>query len=222
MSRSDTDRARARLVKRHVKARGITDERILAAMGTVRRERYVPAAMEALAYDDHPLPIGEGQTISQPFIVALMADAAEIAPGDRVLEVGAGSGYGAAVLGQLASQVWTIERLEPLAELARQNLERDGVDNVHVVVGDGTLGWPEEAPCDAIVVTAGGPNVPNALLDQLAVGGRLVMPTGRDRLSQALVRVRRLHDQPTDDAFVEEELGLVRFVPLIGAQGWDR
>ncbi|NNE96053.1 MAG: protein-L-isoaspartate(D-aspartate) O-methyltransferase [Acidimicrobiales bacterium] len=221
MRRSDTERARARLVERHVKARGITDERILAAMGSVKRERYVPAAMEAFAYDDHPLPIGEGQTISQPFIVALMADAAQIVSGDRVLEVGAGSGYGAAVLAQLAAEVWTIERLEPLAELARKNLERDGVENVHVVVGDGTLGWPVEAPFDAIVVTAGGPEVPHALLDQLAVGGRLVMPTGSDRHNQALIRVVRLHDQPLEDAFSEEELGLVRFVPLIGAQGWD-
>lgn len=209
-------KARTRLVERDLSARGVTDERVLAAMASVRRERFVPADMVEFAYEDSPLPIGSGQTISQPFIVALMAEAAEIGPSDRVLEVGTGSGYGAAVLAHLAAEVWTIERHDDLAETARRRLEGEGIDNVKVLVGDGTLGWPEEAPFDAIVVTASGPVVPQALREQLTDGGRLVLPSGPDGRGQALLRVRRVDgDYQTDD------LGPVRFVPLIGAQGWE-
>ncbi len=213
----DTDAARARMIEQHIAGRGITDERVLAAMKSVRRERFIPKDMVQFGYEDHPLPIGLGQTISQPFIVALMAEAAEITPTDKVLEVGTGSGYGAAVLAQLAEEVWTIERLEDLAETARHQLTAEGIANVHVLEGDGTLGWPDEAPYDAIIVTAGAPAVPTALSEQLAAGGRLILPSGPKRQGQTLVRVRRRSD---NSGFDTEDLGLVRFVPLIGEQGW--
>ena len=173
----DLDAARARSVDGDVAARGITDERGLSAMRSVHRERFVPAELAESAYHDSALPIGSGQTISQPYIVALMAEAAEISPSDKVLEVGTGSGYGAAVLAELAAEVWTIERHTNLAESARRQLRAEGIDNVHVLVGDGTLGWPEESPYDAIVVTASGPGIPAALREQLgSAAGR------RDRL----------------------------------------
>lgn len=212
----DLSAARARSVDRDVADRGVRDERVLAAMRTVRRECFVPRYLAESAYDDNPLPIGEGQTISQPYIVALMAEAAEIAPTDRVLEIGTGSGYGAAVLASLAAEVWTIERHERLAEDARRNLRAVKIGNVHVGVGDGTLGWPEEAPFDAIIVTASGPDVPPALQDQLVDGGRLVLPAGPQHRVQSLLRVRR-----TGDDYGREDLGAVRFVPLIGEQGWS-
>jgi len=211
----DLDAARARSVDHDIAARGITDERVLSAMRSVRRERFVPAELAQSAYDDNALPIESGQTISQPYIVALMAEAAEISPSDTVLEVGTGSGYGAAVLAELAAEVWTIERHANLAESARRQLRAEGIDNVHVLVGDGTLGWPEKAPYDAIVVTASSPGVPGALREQLAVGGRLILPTGTKRRGQKLVRVRRRNGD-----YSREDLGSVRFVPLIGSQGW--
>lgn len=185
-------------------------------MSRVPRERFVGEDMVEFAYEDAPLPIDVGQTISQPLIVAVMAEAAEIGPLDRVLEVGTGSGYGAAVLGRLAAEVWTIERHHALADQARRRLDQLGFENVHVVCGDGTLGWPEQAPFDAIVVTAGGPSVPRTLWEQLAEGGSLIMPVGPESRGQELLRVRRIDDQP-----IEEDLGPVRFVPLIGAQGWE-
>ena len=209
--------ARARLVEQDVAARGVTDQRVLAAIGSVRRERFVPASMVAFAYEDSPLPIGSGQTISQPFIVACMAEAAEITASDRVLEVGTGSGYGAAILAELAAEVWTVERHKSLADAARVRLREEGIKNVHVRLGDGSLGWPEAGPFDAIVVTASGPEVPPALLEQLAPGGRLVLPTGPEGRGQVLRRVRRTDD----DRHTSENLGAVRFVPLIGAQGWE-
>ncbi len=210
-----SDRARSWMVEHDIAARGITDERVLAAMRSVRRENFVPANLETFAYEDRPLPIGVGQTISQPFIVALMAEAAEVQSTDRVLEVGTGSGYGAAVLAHLAGEVWTIELHESLAHTAREHLHAEGISNVHVLVGDGTLGWPEAAPFDAIVVTAGGPGIPAALREQLSEGGRLILPAGPERGGQSLLRVRR-----RDDEFEVDDLGLVSFVPLIGAQGW--
>jgi protein-L-isoaspartate(D-aspartate) O-methyltransferase len=213
----DTDAARASMVEHHIAARGIVDERVLAAMSSVRRERFVPKDVAQFAYEDHPLPIGSGQTISQPFIVALMAEAAEIGPDDKVLEIGTGSGYGAAVLARLAASVWTVERLASLTATARDRLASEGIDNVHVVEGDGTLGWPDEAPYDAIIVTAGAPAVPTALQNQLAHGGRLVIPSGSKNRGQTLLRVRR---GLGDSGYRSEELGLVRFVPLIGEQGW--
>lgn len=203
------------MVERDIAARGVGDAGVLAAMGTVPRERFVPAGQAEFAYEDHPLPIAQGQTISQPYIVAVMAEAAEVGPGDRVLEIGTGSGYGAAVLSRTAAEVWTIERHEALAGGARGVLEDLGYDNAHVIWGDGTLGYPEAAPFDAIVVTAGGPRVPEALLEQLADGGRLVIPVGPETRGQELIRVRR-----DGNTFDEEDLGAVRFVPLVGVQGF--
>ena len=205
---------RNRMVDLDIAGRDVRDPAVLAAMRTVPRERFVPADMVEFAYADHPLPIAEGQTISQPYIVAAMAEAGRIGPDDRVLEVGTGSGYGAAVLSRVAAGVWTVERLEHLARGAQAALDALDYTNVHVLCGDGTLGWPEHAPYDAIIVTAGGPSVPEALLDQLAIGGRLVIPVGPDTRGQELIRVRR-----TPDGFEEQDLGPVRFVPLIGAQG---
>ncbi len=206
---------RQRMVDREIARRGVADQRVLSAMRVVPRERFLPRQLAEFAYEDTPLPIEEGQTISQPFIVATMAAAAQLTPSSRVLEVGAGSGYGAAVLSRVASEVWTIERHEFLATQARQRLQDLGYDNVHVVCGDGTLGLPEEAPFDAIIVTAGAPVVPEALIEQLTDGGRLIIPVGPETRGQRLLRIRREgHD------IVEEDLGPVRFVPLIGDQGW--
>ncbi len=198
------------MVERDVAARGVTQRSVLDAMAAVPRERFVPEDLAEFAYDDTPLSIAEGQTISQPYIVAVMAEAAELGPDDRVLEIGAGSGYGAAVLGRVADEVWTVERHAALAHDAAAALAGVGADNVHVLHGDGTLGWPERAPFDAIVVTAGAPVVPDALLEQLADGGRLVMPVGPETRGQELLRIRR-----RGDSFSEEHLGAVRFVPLI-------
>jgi protein-L-isoaspartate(D-aspartate) O-methyltransferase len=207
---------RRRMVRRQIAGRGIGDLRVLAAMEKVPREAFLPDAMREFAYEDTPLPIEEGQTISQPYIVARMAEAAHIGAGDRVLEIGAGSGYAAAVLGELAERVFTIERHPALADLARVRLRQLGYRNVDVGTGDGTLGWPERAPFDAIIATAGGPRIPDTLRAQLAVGGRLVMPVGRTRSSQILIRLTRT----SSETWHEEQLEEVRFVPLIGEQGW--
>jgi protein-L-isoaspartate(D-aspartate) O-methyltransferase len=207
---------RERMVATQIEARGITDPLVLDAMRTVPRERFVPAALGESAYDDGPLPIGSGQTISQPYIVAVMARAAGLKPGASVLEIGTGSGYSAAVLSRIAAEVYTVERVGALADAARARLVELGYGNVHVREGDGTLGWPAHAPYDAIVVTAGGPRVPGTLLHQLAVGGRLVMPVGPGARHQRLVRVTRtdVHE------YQYENLEEVAFVPLIGAEGW--
>jgi protein-L-isoaspartate(D-aspartate) O-methyltransferase len=207
---------RSAMVADQIAARGVRDERVLEAMGAVPREAFVEEGLAQVAYEDTPLPIGQEQTISQPYIVAAMAEALELAPGDRVLEIGAGSGYAAAVLGHLAREVWAVERHGRLAELARDRLERLGCHNVHILEGDGTLGWPAGAPYDAIAVAAGAPEVPPALVAQLAPGGRLVMPVGATPQLQELIRVRKREDGST----TREELGAVRFVPLVGAQGW--
>ena len=202
------------MVARDLAARGISDPAVLRVMGELPRERFIAADLAHLAYDDCALPIDDDQTISQPYIVALMTEALELGPDDRVLEIGTGSGYAAAVLGRIAGTVWTIERHRGLAEQAAAHLHALDIANVHVIVGDGTLGWPDEAPYDAIVVTAGGPSVPKALLYQLGEGGRLVMPVG-EWGDQELTRVRRSGADLTTEA-----LGPVRFVPLVGAQGW--
>jgi len=207
---------RRRMVRRQIASRGIDDRRVLAAMETVPREAFLPDAMREFAYEDTPLPIEEGQTISQPYIVARMAEAAHVGPTDRVLEIGAGSGYAAAVLGELAQRVFTIERHPALADLARARLRQLGYDNVEVRTGDGTLGWPEHAPFDAIIATAAGPRIPDTLRAQLAIGGRLVMPIGKTRLSQKLIRLTRTGPE----IWHQEEIEEVRFVPLIGEQGW--
>lgn len=208
--------ARRRMVEQDLAARGVHDPAVLAAMGTVPREVFVPDDLIEHAYDDGPLPIGEGQTISQPYVVALMLEAAELAFGARLLEIGTGSGYAAAVAARMGVRVWTIERLAALADGARGRLAALGIEGVEVRCADGTLGWPEVAPFDAVVVTAGGPTVPPTLLDQLADGGRLVMPVGLRDGHQELLRVRR-----AGGAFRTEDLGGVQFVPLIGVEGWQ-
>jgi protein-L-isoaspartate(D-aspartate) O-methyltransferase len=216
MTTLDFQALRNLMVDRQIAGRGVRDRRVLEAMRTVPREAFVAERFAKFAYDDSPLPIAEEQTISQPFVVALMAEALEIRPEDKVLEIGAGSGYAAAVLSRLGREVFAVERHESLAREAEERLARLGYSNVHVHHGDGTLGWPEHSPYDAIVVAAGGPEVPPALLGQLAEGGRLVIPIGPDPRTQELVRVRRR----AEGGNVREALGAVRFVPLIGAQGW--
>ncbi|HLM13790.1 MAG TPA: protein-L-isoaspartate(D-aspartate) O-methyltransferase [Reyranella sp.] len=208
---------RRRMVRRQIAGRGIADRRVLAAMEKVPREAFLADAMQEFAYEDTPLPIEEGQTMSQPYIVARMAEAADVSPADRVLEIGAGSGYAAAVLGELAGRVFTIERHPALADLARARLRQLGYDNVEVRTGDGTLGWPEQAPFDAIIATAGGPRVPDTWRAQLAVDGRLVMPVGATPTHQRLIRLTRTGPE----TWHEEEIEEVRFVPLIGEQGWS-
>ena len=207
---------RERMVTHDIAARGIADPLILAAFRAVPREEFVADKLAAYAYDDGPLPIGEGQTISQPYIVALMMAAADIKPGDRVLEVGAGSGYAAAVISRIAGEVVAIERQPELAGIARERLARLDYDNVAIVEGDGTTGWPERAPYDAILAAASGSHVPKTLLEQLTPGGRLVMPVGAAGGFQELVKVTK---RP-GGSLVQESLCGVRFVPLIGAEGW--
>ena len=211
----DYHRARQRMVQRDLRRRGIDDARVLDAMASLPRHVFVPLADRAHAYEDRALPLEVGQTISQPYMVACMTQALRLRPGDRVLEVGTGSGYQTAVLALLAAEVFTIERIGDLQGAAREVLDDLGIANVRYRIGDGTLGWPEHAPYDAIVATAGGPDVPAALLDQLALGGRLVMPVGPMFSGQRLVRVvRELGD------YRREDLEPVAFVPLVGAQGW--
>ncbi|WP_046869710.1 protein-L-isoaspartate(D-aspartate) O-methyltransferase [Microvirga massiliensis] len=212
----DLSHARNRMVDIQIARRGIRDRHILEAMRRVPREAFVEPGFEEFAYEDGPLPIGEGQTISQPYIVALMIEAAEVKPGDSVLEVGAGSGYAAAVMSQIADRVHAIERHASLAAAARQRFQKLGYDNIDLRVSGGTLGWPETAPFNAILVAAGGPEVPQALEEQLAIGGRLVIPVGGDERSQTLLKITRRGE--TD--YEQEDLGAVAFVPLVGEQGW--
>jgi protein-L-isoaspartate(D-aspartate) O-methyltransferase len=207
-------RARERMVEQQLVNRGIDDVRVLAAVSKVERHRFVAEALQVRAYDDKPLPIGERQTISQPYMVGLMTEALELGDGDRVLEVGTGCGYQTAVLAELATTVYTIERLAPLASMARQTLDALGYTNVVARVGDGSLGWPDEAPFDAIIVTAGTPRVPRPLVSQLAIGGRLVFPIGEEEL-QTLVRIRK-----EETGLQEEYFGDCRFVKLVGRYGW--
>lgn len=207
---------RERLIENALRNRGIADQAVLRAMREVPREEFVDEELREFAYRDSPLPIGSGQTISQPYIVALMTEALELTSRDRVLEIGTGSGYAAAVLSKIAKDVYTVERLGELAKSAQARLKRLGYRNVHVLHGDGTLGWEEQAPFDAIVVTAGGPQVPPTLLEQLRIGGRLVIPVGQEKHEQTLIRVVRREN----GEFEEEDLGGVLFVPLIGQEGW--
>ena len=207
---------RERMVQRQIAARGIHDPAILDAFRAVPREAFVSPDYARDAYDDHPLPIEAGQTISQPYIVALMIAAAGIGRGDKVLEVGSGSGYAAAVMSRIAGEVVGIERQRDLVEVARERLQRFGYHNVRIVEGDGTRGCPEEAPFEAILAAASGSHVPQPLLDQLAPGGRLVMPVGGAHDVQNLVKVTKR----ADGRLQQSDLGAVRFVPLIGEEGW--
>lgn len=207
---------RAEMVERNIAARGVRDELVLEAMRKVPRELFLPNSLREFAYEDSPLPIGGEQTISQPYIVAFMTEALMLRGGEKVLEIGAGSGYAAAVLSEIAADVYTVERLGRLADMAAATLADLGYDNVHVLHGDGTRGWPEHAPYDAIVVAAGAPQVPKSLKQQLKVGGRLVIPVGADQRAQELVRVVRI----STNQYRSEDIAGVRFVPLIGDEGW--
>ena len=208
---------RHQMVETQIVARGICDPAVVEAMRSVPREVYVAPEMQDFAYEDMALPIAAGQTISQPYIVALMIAALQPHPEDRVLEIGTGSGYAAAVLSQVVREVYTVERHAELVELARRRMDALGYDNVHLLYGDGTLGWPEHAPYDGIVVAAGGPKIPIALRTQLVCYGSLVMPVGTGQSQQHLIRVTR----DSDTTYSQETLGGVHFVPLIGAQGWS-
>ncbi len=214
-STPDFDMARERMVENQIAGRDVRDTRVLDAMRTVPRHEFVPADLAKHAYDDHPLHIGCGQTISQPYMVARMTELLALRERDRVLEIGTGSGYQTALLAELVQEVVSVERHAALADRARALLQELGYGNVRVVCGDGTLGWPEAAPYDAVLVTAGSPRVPQALVDQLAEGGRLVCPTGTRELQRLRIITReggalREHDS----------IGCV-FVPLVGGQGWQ-
>jgi protein-L-isoaspartate(D-aspartate) O-methyltransferase len=210
----DQDRARRRLID-GLRAQGIVDEHVLAAIGRVRREAFVPPELADRAYENVALPIGRGQTISQPFVVALMSQALQLSKAEHVLEVGTGSGYQAAILAELARSVVSVERVPALLETAERVLRMLGYANVQLHLANGSLGWPPGAPYDRIIVTAAGPDVSSGLLNQLAVGGRLVMPVGT-LTEQQLVLVRR-----TDTGFEQMALGGVRFVPLVGEGAWS-
>jgi len=203
------------MVEEQIVSRGIKDPRVIAAMKKVPRHLFVEEALQSQAYSDHPLPIGEKQTISQPYMVALMTEALQLKEKEKVLEIGAGSGYQTAILAELAEKVFSIERIRSLAIKARQLLYELGYFNVEIKIFDGTHGWMEEAPFDAIIVTAGAPDIPQPLLDQLAIDGRLVIPVG-DAYAQDLMRVTK-----TKEGIKKEELGGCRFVKLIGKYGWE-
>jgi protein-L-isoaspartate(D-aspartate) O-methyltransferase len=208
-------RQRAVMVEVQLRRRGIRDERLLAAMGRVPRERFVAREFQAEAYADGPLPIGHGQTISQPVMVAIMIEALQIQPSDRVLEVGTGTGYEAAILSELAFQVWTVERNGELAERANEILHELGCANVFVIHGDGSVGLPEQAPYDKILVAAGTPKAPPSVVAQLAGGGIMVVPVG-DHVNQQLQVIRK-----TSGGIVSSAQTLCSFVPLVGAEGWE-
>ncbi|MDH5621406.1 MAG: protein-L-isoaspartate(D-aspartate) O-methyltransferase [Gammaproteobacteria bacterium] len=207
---------RERMVEQQIEARGVRSENLLSAMRKVPREEFIPPHMREFAYEDTPLPIAARQTISQPYIVAYMTEGLALQGGEKVLEIGTGSGYAAAVLAEIAGKVYTIERIEELATEAASTLARLGYNNVEVINADGTVGFPEQAPFDAIVVAAGGPEVPESLKKQLRIGGRLIIPIGRYRDVQELVRVTRL----SATEYRQEDLADVRFVPLLGQEGW--
>ena len=212
----DAAALREAMVDRQIERRGIRSRPVLDAMRRVPRHRFVPADLQAMAYDDTPLPIGQEQTISQPYIVAYMIDALGLSGGEKVLEVGTGSGYAAAVLAEIAGEVYTIERIEALADRSAGLLAELGYDNVVVRHDDGAAGWPERAPFDGIIVAAGAPEVPEVLKQQLAIGGRLVIPVGGSLNFQELLRVTRV----SETEFEQEDLTSVRFVPLVSQLAW--
>src|SRR5208282_1199631 len=216
MNKIDFAKLRDAMVDHHIADRGVRSPPVLDAMRIVPREAFLPEHLREFAYEDSPLPIAEGQTISQPYIVALMTEALALEGGERVLEIGTGSGYAAVVLSRIARDVYTVERIGQLAEKAAAALADLGYVNVHVLHADGTRGWPDHAPYDAIVVAAGGPEVPESLKAQLKIGGRLVIPVGIDRRVQELVRVTRM----SETQYKTDDLADVRFVPLVGEEGW--
>ena len=211
----DFPKARLKMAEEQITSRGVKDARLIAAMKKIPRHLFVEEALQNQAYSDHPLPIGEKQTISQPYMVALMTEALLLTGKEKVLEIGTGSGYQTAILAELSEKVFSIERIRPLAIRARKLLYELGYFNVEIKIFDGTLGWMEESPFDAIVVTAGSPDIPQTLLDQLATGGRLVIPVG-DAFVQDLIRVIK-----TEEEIKKEDLGGCRFVKLIGKYGWE-
>ena len=214
-ARDPFSQARKAMVENQILSRGITDSRVLAAMRAVPRHEFVPDQFFDEAYEDHPLPVGEGQTISQPYIVAFMTSHLELTGNEKVLEIGTGSGYQAAILARLAKEVHTVERIPKLATKAEAILKRLGLKNVTVHVGDGSLGWPEAAPYDRIIVTAAAPSVPAELTDQLKTGGRLIIPVG-ERWHQVLVEWEK-----TESGLEKKEILPVVFVPLLGQKGWQ-
>lgn len=205
------------MLQSQIEARGVRNPLVLNAMEEVPRHLFMPHNVRERAYEDCPLPIGRGQTISQPYIVAYMTESMQLAGGERVLEIGSGRGYQAAVLSRIVAQVYTIERIAALADKAKQTFAELGLGNIEVRVGDGTLGWEEQAPFEAIIVTASGPKIPEPLKQQLAVNGRLVMPVGLRHHDQKIIRITRINEQ----TFTTEQLLRVAFVPLIGKCGWQ-
>ncbi len=205
----DWDELRRRMVEKQIHARGVTQPEVLSAMETIPRHLFVPEEVRDEAYEDHPLPIDYGQTISQPYIVALMTELLDLEGPEKVLEIGTGSGYHSAVLSRVAGEVYTIEIIEPLGRKAGQILDALGFHNVHVLVGDGYRGWPDEAPFDAIILTAAPPRLPQPLIDQLAVGGRMVVPVG-DFLQDLRLIIK------TEDGLESRKVAPVRFVPMTG------
>lgn len=211
----DPVRLRERMVREQIQARGVTDSRVLEAMSTLPRHLFVEEALANKAYSDSPLPIGEGQTISQPYIVALMSELLEVEPGMKVLEIGTGSGYQAAVLGEMGAEVYTVERIKKLFHTARKRFMDMRMFSVKLKLDDGTMGWPEEAPYDRIIVTAGGPEIPEPLVDQLADPGRMLIPVGESRRNQTLVLIEK-----RDGEIIRTDKGSVAFVDLVGSHGW--
>jgi protein-L-isoaspartate(D-aspartate) O-methyltransferase len=211
----DYSLARERMVRNQLISRGITDQRVLQAMSRIPRHLFIEEALEGEAYSDHPLPIGHKQTISQPYIVAMMTEALELKGGEKTLEIGTGSGYQTAILAELSRTVCTVERIRPLMERARGLLEKQGYNNVLYRTNDGSLGWKDFEPYDAIMVTAGAPKIPEPLIKQLSEGGRMVIPVG-NRFGQDLIKVTRVKS-----VYKQQNLGGCRFVDLVGAHGWD-
>ncbi len=211
----DFPKARLKMVEEQIVSRGIKNPRLIAAMRKIPRHLFVEEALQIQAYTDHPLPIGDKQTISQPYMVALMTEALLLTGRERILEIGTGSGYQTAILAELSEKVFSVERIRPLAIRARKLLYELGYFNVEIKIFDGTFGWMEESPFDAILVTAGSPDIPETLIDQLAVGGKLVIPVG-DAFVQDLFRVTK-----TEGGVKKEDLGGCRFVKLIGKYGWE-
>jgi len=211
----DPKRSRERMAREQIEARGVDDPAVLRAVRKIPRHLFVEEALYPQAYEDHPLPIGHGQTISQPYVVAWMTQLLEVLPGMRVLEIGTGSGYQAAVLAEMGAMVYTVERVAPLFEQTRERLLGMGYDNIHFKLDDGTMGWVEEAPFERIIVTAGGPKAPTPLIEQLADPGRMVIPVGTSKRSQTLYVIRK-----QDGKLLRRDMGGVMFVDLVGKHGW--